>query len=107
MQTRAQAQSYEVPENIDIVDFCTLLQTNAGVDAVSKTACKKVIDVVAGKDGIIVKSGYKGAAVNNSNGLAIYFPTVKVSPLYAKLDFTKKTGWGAFIEKYLTASRKR
>jgi hypothetical protein len=107
IQARTQVQSYEVPENIDIVDFCTLLQTNAGVDAASKTACKKVVDVVAGKDGIIVKSGYKGAAVNNSNGLAIYFPTVKVSPLYAKLDFTKKTGWGAFLEKYLTESRKR
>jgi hypothetical protein len=107
MQARAQVQSYEVTENIDIVDFCTLLQENAGLDAVSKTACRKVIDVVAGKDGIIVKSGYKGAAVNNSNGLAIYFPTVKISPLYAKLDFTKKTGWGAFLEKYLTESRKR
>jgi hypothetical protein len=107
MLARAQVQSYEVPENIDMVDFCTLLQKNAGLDAASRTACKKVIDVVAGKDGIIVKSGYKGAAVKNSNGLAIYFPTVNVSPLYARLDFTKKTGWGAFIEKYLTASRKR
>ena len=64
-------------------------------------------DAVTGKSGMVVKSGSKGASVKNSHGLAIYFPTMNVSPLYAKLDFTKKTGWGAFLEKYLAAAKSR
>ena len=107
MQARAQVQSYEIPENIDLADFCTLLMKNAGVDARIKAACQKVIAAVVGKSGMIVKSGSKGATVKNSHGLAIYFPTVNVSPLYAKLDFTKQTGWGAFLEKYLAAAKSR
>jgi hypothetical protein len=107
MQARAQVQSYEIPENIDLADFCNLLIKNAGVDAGIKSACQKVTDAVIGKSGLVVKSGSKGGSVKNSHGLAIYFPTINVSPLYAKLDFTKKTGWGAFLGKYLTAARTR
>ena len=107
MQARAQAQSYEIPENIDLADFCTLLMRNADVDAAIKAACQKVVDAVTGESGMVVKSGSKGASVKDSHGLAIYFPTMNISPLYAKLDFTKKTRWGAFLGKYLTAARSR
>jgi hypothetical protein len=100
-------QSYEVPENIDLVDFCKLLAANAALDETIKAACRKVIDTVCGADGIVVKSRCKGDSVKNSYGIAVYFPTVNVSSLYAKLDFTKKTGWGALLNKYLTASRQR
>ncbi|MBE0558034.1 MAG: peptidase C11, partial [Proteobacteria bacterium] len=107
MQARAQAQSYEIPENIDLADFCTLLMRNSGVEAGIKAACQKVIDTVTGKNGMVVKSGSKGASVKNSRGLAIYFPTMNISPLYAKLDFTKKSGWGMFLGKYLAAAKSR
>ena len=107
MQARAQVQSYEIQENIDLADFCTLLMRNAGVDAGIRAACQKVTDAVIGKNGLIVKSGSKGASVKDSHGLAIYFPTMNVSPLYAKLDLTKKTGWGTFLAKYLTAAKSR
>jgi hypothetical protein len=30
-----------------------------------------------------------------------------VSPLYSGLDFAKKTGWGAFLKKYIAVSRAR
>jgi hypothetical protein len=35
--------------------------------------------------------------------VAIYFPTLTVSPLYEGLDFSKKTGWDKFLKAYLTA----
>lgn len=104
MQARAQVQSYEVQENIDLVDFCKLLTDNSALDNVLKATGRKVIDAVAA---MVVQSGCKGASVKNSYGVAIYFPTISISPLYAKLDFTKKTGWGAFLNKYLTVSRRR
>jgi len=100
-------QSYEIPENIDLADFCFLLMQNAGVDAGIKAACKKVVDAVTGKSGMVVKSGCKGASVKDSHGLAIYFPTMNISPLYAKLDLTKKSGWGTFLGKYLAAAKSR
>ena len=42
-----------------------------------------------------------------SKGAAIYFPTVSISPLYARLDFVKNTGWGRFLKAYLAAIRSR
>lgn len=107
MQTRVQVQSYEVQENIDLVDFCLLLKDKLSPGSPLALECRNVIDAIADSSGIITKSGYKGTGVNNSHGLAIYFPTIFVSPLYAKLDFAKKTGWGVFLSKYVTSIRIR
>ena len=43
----------------------------------------------------------------DANGAAIYFPTRDVSPLYARLDFVKKTGSGRFLRAYVKATRAR
>ena len=101
---RNQVQSYEVPDNIDLVDFCNLL-AKAGADAATVAACQKVVAAV--KSSYVVAQGYKGGDLKNSNGVAIYFPTKAVSPLYAGLDFSKKTGWEAFLKAYLGAIRSR
>ncbi len=107
MEARAAVQSYDVADNIDLVDFCKLLCANDALADDIKNACEKVIEAVGGSGGLVVKSGRKGSSVKNSHGVAIYFPTTGVSPLYAKLDFTKKTRWGAFLNQYLSASRQR
>ncbi len=107
MQARVQVQSYEIQENIDLVDFCKLLAENAALNETIKTACRNVINAVCGSGGMVVKSGCKGESVKNSYGMAIYFPTLRVSPLYAKLDFDRKTGWGGFLNKFINASRQR
>jgi len=107
IQARAQVQSYDIQDNIDLVDLCKLLVDNAATDQTIKTACNNVINTVCGADGMVIKSGCKGDAVKNSFGMAIYFPTLSVSSLYAKLDFEKKTGWGGFLGKYVSASRQR
>ena len=101
---RNKVQSYEVADNIDLVDFCALL-AKSGVDQTIKTACADVIKVV--QTAYILKQGYKGNALKNSNGVAIYFPTKEISPLYPGLAFSKKTGWNKFLKSYLQASRSR
>jgi hypothetical protein len=104
LAVRNLVQSYEVPDNIDLVDLCSSL-VRAGADPATTTACQNVIKAV--KSDYVVAQGYKGADMKNSNGLAIYFPLRSVSPLYAGLDFSKKTGWDGFLQAYLNAIRSR
>jgi hypothetical protein len=54
-----------------------------------------------------MKQGYKGVGMKNSNGVAIYFPLQSVSPLYAGLELSKKTGWDAFLKSYLSEIQRR
>ena len=104
LAVRNQVQSYEVPDNIDLVDFCSLL-AGSGVDRSIAAACKQVCKAV--QTSYVIKQGFKGDDVKNSNGLAIYFPIRSVSPLYAGLDFCKKTGWDAFLNSFIKAVRSR
>jgi hypothetical protein len=101
---RNRVQSYEVEDNIDLVDFCSLL-AKAGANKTIKTACRNVIKAV--ESGYCLKQGYKGGDMRNSNGVAIYFPLQSVSPLYPGLKFSKKTRWDAFLKAYLNAIRSR
>jgi len=100
---RDRVQAYEVPENVDLADLCTLIKGGA-VPATVKKACDGVL---AALEKYVVSSGYVGAPMSNSTGASIYFPTLSISPLYAGLDFVKKTGWGGFLKTYLTALRSR
>jgi hypothetical protein len=104
LTVRSQVQYYEVSDNIDLVDFCSLL-VKADPGASVATACQQVIQAV--QAGYVIKQGFKGAAMGNSNGVAIYFPTRTVSPLYTGLEFSKKTGWDTFLKAYLSAIRSR
>jgi hypothetical protein len=101
---RNRVQSYEVPDNIDLVDFCSLLD-GAGPPAPVRTACAAVIKAVTGR--YVVANGSKGKDVEHSNGVAIYFPLREVSPLYAGLELSKRTGWDAFLASYLKTLRSR
>ena len=104
LTVRNKVQSYYVPDNIDLVDFCSLL-AGAGADSATTVACQNVIKAV--KSAFVMAQGYKGADMKNSNGVAIYFPLQSVSPLYAGLDFSKKTGWDTFLQAYLSSIRSR
>ncbi|MBI5091567.1 MAG: peptidase C11 [Candidatus Hydrogenedentes bacterium] len=101
---RGKVQSYAVRDNIDLVDFCLLL-VDAGSDAPVTAACKGVITAV--QTAYVTKQGYKGEDMKNSHGLAIYFPIGDVSPLYQGLDFSKATGWDAFLKAYLRTVKSR
>jgi hypothetical protein len=101
---RNRAQEYQVNDNIDLINFCQLL-LNSAVPTAIANACKGVITAVKEESGLVFSSGYNGESMNQSNGLAIYFPTRVLSPLYARLDFTKKTGWGDFLKEYIAVTR--
>ena len=104
LAVRSLVQSYEVADNIDLVDFCSSL-IRAGASSATATACENVIKAVNTLNE--PAQGYKGPDMKNSNGVAIYFPLRSVSPLYAGLDFSKKTGWGTFLQAYLDAIHSR
>jgi len=104
VESRLQAQTYDTPDYIDLYDFCELLESKSKSVSV-KAACKDVKKVLL-PDGVVIKSGYRGSAVKHSYGLSIYFPQRDISSLYATLDFTKKTAWGKFLQKYAGYTRR-
>jgi hypothetical protein len=116
LAARSRVQAYEVPDNVDLVDFCELLAAAAPAGALAG-ACRDVVKVVSGgagslergvaAGGYVLASGSKGADLAHSHGVAIYFPTTAVSPLYARLDWAQATGWGRFLEAWLKAVRER
>jgi hypothetical protein len=101
---RNRVQEYQVNDNIDLVNYCQLLQRSAVPVAIAN-ACDGVVAAVKQTSGLVFLSGYIGKSMRYSNGVAIYFPTRVLSPLYARLDFTKKTGWGGFLKAYIAATR--
>ncbi len=104
LQARTQVQSYEVADYIDLYDFCDLLGKHCSQTKV-QTACQQVKEILS-TSGFVVQSGYKGANMQHSHGLAIYFPQRSISPLYATLDFTKKTSWDEFLQAYMSSTRR-
>jgi hypothetical protein len=92
---RNRVQDYQVADNVDLIDLCQLLKDSSVPQSI-KSACDEVIASVQGNSGLVIESGNLGTSMEHSNGLAIYFPTRLVSPLYAGLDFTNKTGWVIF-----------
>lgn len=103
---RNRVQEYTVVDNIDLVDLCRLLKESS-LPVTIKNVCDLVITAVQGKPGYVISSSYSGSTMKRSNGVAIYFPTRSVSPLYSCLDFTRKTGWGSFLKAYITTTRSR
>jgi len=104
LAARAKTQRYTIKHNIDLVDFCALLAKAAPGTPVAER-CQEVIQVT--QPGYVIAQGYEGDSMRNSHGAAIYFPTEEVSPLYAGLDFSKKTGWNGFLDAYLEAVKSR
>ena len=105
IEARSQVQSYYTTDYVDVVDLCGLLpEQQVGRDI--RSACDSVIASVT-ENGMVVKSGCKGSDVKHSNGISIYFPTKKISPLYAKLDFAKETQWDTFLKAYLGKTRRK
>jgi hypothetical protein len=101
---RNRVQEYQVNDNIDLINFCQLVKSSPVPSAIRR-ACDTAIAAVKKPSGLVLASGYNGSSMKHSNGLAIYFPTRTLSPLYARLDFAKKTGWGAFLKAFIAATR--
>jgi hypothetical protein len=104
LAARTQAQHYEVADNIDLADFCALARQSLPATPIADR-CHEVMAAL--QSGYVVAEAHKGADLKDSHGVAIYFPTEAVSPLYAGLDFSRTTGWDAFLKAYLNAVRIR
>jgi len=104
IECRLQTQAYDTPDYIDLYDFCNLLESKTGFDDI-RAACSAVKNMIQ-RNGVVIRSGYKGKNVKHSNGLSIYFPQKSLSSLYATLDFTKKTSWGKFLERFISYTRR-
>ena len=104
IECRLQTQAYDTPDYIDLYDFCNLLESKTGFDDI-RAACSPVKNMIQ-RDGVVIRSGYKGKNVKHSNGLSIYFPQKSLSSLYGTLDFTKKTSWGKFLERCISYTRR-
>jgi hypothetical protein len=104
LAARSRVQAYEVSDNVDLADLCALLAAALPGTAVAERS-RAVIEVVERR--YVVAQGSKGADLAHSRGVAAYFPTTAISPLYARLDWAQATGWGRFLEAYIRAVRGR
>jgi len=114
-------QSYMYDQNVDLGDFCELLdrecgevegELGGGKDTKLlkdvRVACRKVLDEL--KNAVIL-SGFSGGGYQYSNGVSVFFPwsreAYEVSRKnYESLSFTKKAkqkrlSWTGFLKKYL------
>jgi Clostripain family len=105
IEARSRVQSYYTADYVDLVDLCGLIRGGSDSEEI-KAACTAVIGSVI-ENGMVVKSGCKGAGVKHSHGISIYFPAKKISPLYARLDFVKESKWDAFLKAFIGKTRRR
>ena len=120
-------QSYMLDQNIDLADFCELLQAECkslseelgGADDLAilkdlQDCCARVIELVRRA---VLQSGFSGGEGQYSNGISIYFPWTWEGYLvsktnYESLWFTKDRknknygekweGWSDFLKLYLS-----
>jgi hypothetical protein len=121
LQVHWKCQSYMYDQNVDLGDFCELLDKECGSVAQElgegddlvifseiQTECRRVLGEL--KDAVIL-SGFSGGAYQYSNGMSVFFPWSRegyeVSKKnYESLWFAREAGdrrlaWAGFLKKYL------
>jgi hypothetical protein len=121
LQVHWKCQSYMYDQNVDLGDFCELLDRECGLVAEElgegddlvllldvQDACRKVLEEL--REAVIL-SGFSGGGYQYSNGMSVFFPwsreAYQVSrENYQQLWFAKETGskkfyWNGFLKKYL------
>jgi Clostripain family len=110
-----EAQSYKDEEYVDLGDFCDRLRAHIA-DPEVQSACSAILEALGR---VVVVSCVSGSTFQYSTGLSVYFPwchdAVKCRPdadgastleSYQKLEFSRETGWGEFLDAYLVATRR-
>jgi hypothetical protein len=120
LQVRWKCQSYMYDQNVDLGDFCELLDRECGLVAEElggkdvdlletvQEDCRRILKEL--KKAVIL-SGFSGGSYQYSNGVSVFFPWSRegyeVSKKnYESLSFTedaKREGlsWNDFLKKYL------
>ena len=121
LQVHWKCQSYMYDQNVDLGDFCELLDKECGSVAEElgegddlwilteiQNECRKVLSGL--KDAVIL-SGFSGGAYQYSNGMSVFFPWSREGyevsrKNYESLWFAREAGdrrlaWAGFLKKYL------
>ena len=121
LQVHWKSQSYMYDQNVDLGDFCELLDRECGRVTEElgegddlgmlydvRDACQKVLGEL--KEAVIL-SGFSGGGYQYSNGMSVFFPWSREGydvsrENYQSLWFAKETGsrkfyWNGFLKKYL------
>ena len=114
-------QSYMYDQNIDLGDFCELLDRECGrvIEELGggkdtkvlkdvQAACRQVLDEL--KNAVIL-SGFSGGGYQYSNGVSVFFPWSREGYEVSKKNYetlwftkqakTKRLSWTGFLRKYL------
>ncbi|MEP7339071.1 MAG: clostripain-related cysteine peptidase [Acidobacteriota bacterium] len=112
MAARAVAQSFYLREFIDLYDFCKQLarfSTDAEIKKRAEGVMKAIFpdqsekDKSFSEDTFVWTYGHCGYPVKDAKGVSVYFPVDRLPrDEYKELEFTSQTGWGEFIESYVT-----
>ena len=94
------AQSFSDRDYVDLVHYCRLLSTSAVEDPIDQTA-RRIADLLAGETSPVIAAKHHGPEVTNANGLSIYLPARSLSPLYQRLEISKKHSWHHFLEVFI------
>ena len=120
LQVHWQCQSYMYDQNVDLGDFCELLDRECGLvieelggDEVDllKAVQKECRNVLKQLKETVILSGFSGGGYQYSNGISVFFPWSREGyevsrKNYESLWFTKEAtqkrlSWTGFLKKYL------
>ncbi|HEV8428871.1 MAG TPA: clostripain-related cysteine peptidase [Pyrinomonadaceae bacterium] len=126
LQVHWKCQSYMYDQNVDLGDFCELLdrecgrvlkELGSGDDLerlkVVQDSCRSVLEEL---NNAVILSGFSGGGYQYSNGVSVFFPwsreAYEVSKKnYESLWFAKeakrKLSWAGFLRKYLNEISRR
>jgi Clostripain family len=120
LQVHWLCQSYMYDQNVDLGDFCELLDRECGLVAEElgdedvhllkavQEECRGVLDELRQA---VILSGFSGGGYQYSNGISVFFPWSRdayevsrknyESLWFAKEATQKRLSWSAFLKKYL------
>jgi hypothetical protein len=97
-----EAQSYNYEQHTDVWDFCDrLISYLPEKSQILRSRCGAVQRHI---EQFVVNSLTSGPANQYSHGISVYFPWSEMSGEYEKLRFSVETGWGAFLQEYITTT---
>ncbi len=121
LQVHWKCQSYMYDQNVDLGDFCQLLDKECGLvadelgggdDVVILKEIQDQCRIVLGElKKAVILSGFSGGAYQYSNGISVFFPWSRAgyevsrknyeSLWFAKDAGNRKLAWTGFLKKYL------
>jgi hypothetical protein len=102
-RARRDSQSFANRDTYDLRDFAVKLAAAAGSNQALK---KSAVGLAKAFDVARVNAVALGNTVKAAQGLAFWFPTTRyayssTAETYSRLDFSKSTGWGAYLGEHL------